>query len=81
MFYGTKSERALLIGNAVPPKLAENVARSLIRDLHTEKEEKAGGALLSFETGLSSGVSPVLRRVMDMVEDRFRLNLDQPELF
>jgi DNA (cytosine-5)-methyltransferase 1 len=47
-FVGTASERALLIGNAVPPRLGRAVAEALSADLATAGDEQAGGALLSF---------------------------------
>ncbi len=81
VFYGTKAERALLIGNAVPPRLAEVVARGLVRDLQHQKNGAMPGALLSFVAGSSGGVSPVLRHVKDMVEADFQPTAQQLEFF
>ena len=81
VFYGTKAERTLLIGNAVPPKLAEVVARSLVRDLQHPKNEAMPGALISFVPGLSNGVSPVLRHVTDTVETSFQPTARQLEFW
>ncbi len=81
MFHGTKAERALFIGNAVPPRLAEVVARVLVRDLQHPKNEAMPGALLSFVPGLSDGVSPALRQVTDAVEAGFRPTSRQLEFF
>lgn len=72
VFFGTKSERATLIGNAVPPKLAEVVAQGIIRDLCTKQINKKRGKLLSFVPSLSSGRSPALRHVIDLIENKFQ---------
>ena len=77
-FYGTKAERALLIGNAVPPKLSEVIAKQLLQDLRTKKRHDIPGALVSFISGPSTAVSPALRRVTDMVNVHFHpLNQQQ----
>jgi DNA (cytosine-5)-methyltransferase 1 len=67
-FCGTIAQQIQLIGNAVPPRLAEILARQLaldIADLNGKSETE--GALLSFVPTLSSGYSPVLRDVTDRV--------------
>ena len=81
VFRGTKAERSLLIGNAVPPRLAELVARRLADDLRTRVARKTSGALLSFVPALSSGMSPALRRVSHVVETSFRPDSAQARLF
>ena len=80
-FCGTKAERAALIGNAVPPKLAATVAQGLMQDLSTRRQEEVEGTLLSFVPALSNGISPALRHVTDMVIAEFGLPTDQLELF
>lgn len=70
-FCGTSSEKAQLIGNAVPPLLAERIADSLRADLAGSRQTKPGGALLGFVPTLSSGMSPALRRVTERVMERF----------
>ena len=71
VFCGNKAQRALLIGNAVPPKLACVVAQGLIWDLRSKKHQEAEGALLSFVPGLSNGKSPALQYVLDFIEREF----------
>lgn len=70
-FCGSESDKFQLIGNAVPPVLAEALARSLRRDLLARKSPKVGGALLSFIPTCASAMSPALERVTRRIEDRF----------
>jgi DNA (cytosine-5)-methyltransferase 1 len=72
-FMGTASQKAVLIGNAVPPLLAAAVARSLARDLTAANPGLGGGALLSFVPTLANGMSPALAHVVQRVSDRFEL--------
>ena len=81
VFCGTKAERALLIGNAVPPMLGEVVARRLAEDLGRQQRGCNEGALLSFVPALSSGVSPALQQVAEMVEAKFYPGSAQGRLF
>ena len=80
IFHGTKAERAMLIGNAVPPLLSEAVALGLVHDLNSKTREEMKGKLLSFVPGLSSGRSPALRHVTNMIETEFGLSSRQMEL-
>ncbi len=73
VFHGTRSERAGLIGNAVPPRLARSVASCLARDLGTRKREFDQGQLLSFLAEHKHGASPALQRVTEMIESEFHL--------
>jgi len=68
---GSKSERATLIGNAVPPILAEVFARHLKRVLETTCARDTPGRLLSFVPTLSNGTSPILKKVIGEVGKRF----------
>ena len=70
-FCGSESEKIQLIGNAVPPVLAEALAKSLRQDLLARKSRKSGGALLSFRPTCASAMSPALERVTQQIEDRF----------
>jgi DNA (cytosine-5)-methyltransferase 1 len=71
LFFGSKADRAQLIGNAVPPLLAQRIAELLLSDLNTPQETKSGGALLTFVPTLSSGMSPALESVARRVRRRF----------
>lgn len=71
VFAGTFTEQAQLIGNAVPPRLAELIARSLAADLRTAAPRRGPGALLSFVPTLSSGMSPALERMTAAVRKTF----------
>lgn len=81
VFRGTKAERSLLIGNAVPPLLAEVVARGLAKDLGQQRKRDGGGALLSFVPALSNGMSPVLQQVTDRIGASFPVEAAQARLF
>lgn len=75
-FAGTVSERATLIGNAVPPLLAYRIGLSLMYSLSGGGAEKDGageGRLLSFVPTLSNGMSPALKATTEMVRQRFGL--------
>lgn len=73
-FCGSVSERVQLIGNAVPPDLAEVVANSLARDLAKEKvQHGAEGRLLSFVPTLANGMSPVLEKVTKEVRRKYQM--------
>lgn len=73
-FVGAKSDKIQLIGNAVPPLLAERIARSLLTDLSQRPTRNSDGALLSFVPTLSSGMSPALLDVTRRVLSQFPLS-------
>lgn len=83
LFSGTPSQRVQLIGNAVPPKLAEATARSLAGDLATAKPDQLEGELLSFVPTWSGGMSPALAKVVGVVTRRFSADeeLEQASLW
>jgi len=73
-FAGTPTERQQLIGNAVPPRLAQTIALSLRAQLEAHAEAASGpGRLLSFVPTLSLGMSPALASITDRVRRRFEL--------
>ena len=71
VFQGSKADRALLIGNAVPPRLAEALGRTLLIDLQSKTDRQSPGALLSFVPTASEGTSPALARLIAAVGERF----------
>ncbi len=74
VFLGSIAEQAQLIGNAVPPRFAEKIAAVLaehMRETDCMLGEGEDGALLSFVPTLSTGYSPVLKQVTDMVVTTF----------
>lgn len=78
-FVGTASDRALLIGNAVPPRLARAVADSLLADLAAARSDDGEGALLSFVSTLADAMSPALARTTDLVARRFATPVEAGE--
>lgn len=80
VFCGSSSEQMQLIGNAVPPLLAYNIARSLARDLTDIGSSIDQGTLLSFEPTLSSGFSPALKSVTNRIRAKFIDELQAEEL-
>ncbi|MBX0327285.1 DNA cytosine methyltransferase [Oscillochloris sp. ZM17-4] len=76
IFIGGSADQMQLIGNAVPPLLAERIAESLLKDVdRTDAKHQQSlahtGELLSFIPTLSSGVSPALRYVIELVNQRY----------
>ena len=71
-FLGTAAERAIQIGNAVPPLLASVIGSSLMNDLANNMAPHFSvGALLSFIPTSSNGMSPALQQLTFAVADRF----------
>lgn len=66
-FYGSQAEQMLQIGNAVPPRLAEVVGKTLMMDLARASIGNMPGALLSFVPTSASGMSPALARITERV--------------
>jgi DNA (cytosine-5)-methyltransferase 1 len=71
IFHGNPSEQMQLIGNAVPPLLAYKFAAALARDLGRATSSHREGALLSFIPTLSSGYSPMLRLITEIVQEKY----------
>jgi len=71
-FVGGTRDVVQLIGNAVPPLLAERLGTCLKSDLGRSHDVNLPGALLSFIPTLSMGMSPALSAVTRKVKRRFR---------
>ena len=80
-FAGTQSERALLIGNAVPPSLGEVLGRHLEQALRKRRARNtpASPGLKSFVATTGTAMSPALRRSTAAIEARY-LATGQPQL-
>ncbi len=77
-FLGTKSEQSLLIGNAVPPRLAEAFGLSALCDYQTAQINETlttEGKLLSFSPTLSTGMSPILSEIVGHVTKRYGVRI------
>jgi len=72
VFEGPAVEQIQLIGNAVPPCLAEKIASGILADLDRPLKTYPQGALASFTPAFNSGMSPALQSVVEMVNLRFR---------
>ena len=73
-FAGTLAERALLIGNAVPPRLGEVLGRhlkNLMQDDCRLGKVCAAPGLKSFVVTTGAAMSPALRRSTEAVEVRY----------
>lgn len=74
LFAGSRANRSLLLGNAVPPAFATVLGSAMARTLGQESTGDTEGRLLSFEPTTGSGVSPALGRVLRSVFARFGRN-------
>jgi len=72
-FSGSLSERVLLIGNAVPPRLGEVLGKAVVDAFRKGLaiSEYDDGALLSFVPTLSEGMSPALHNTAERVDLAF----------
>ncbi len=80
LFFGTQSDQAQLIGDAVPPLFALVIASQLASDLREARPTHNNGALLSFVPTLSNGCSPALKQVIGLVQNTFASKLERREL-
>ena len=70
-FDGTMGEKCQQIGNAVPPRFSEVLAKHMLKALGTHHPSTNEGALLSFVPTNSTGKSPILQCVCTEVKERF----------
>ncbi len=68
-FAGTLGNTAMLIANAVPPRLAELFGRHLVTALRRPRAAPPG--LASFRVTNAQAMSPALRRTVEAVERRY----------
>lgn len=82
-FYGTQSDQAQMIGNAVPVALAHRIANPLTGWLSISPKPtvRRSGRLLSLKLTTGNGMSPALQRVMIELERRFGPLPDTTPLF
>jgi DNA (cytosine-5)-methyltransferase 1 len=71
-FSGTQAQRALLIGNAVPPRFANAIAAHLAHAFREMTDRRSDPGLKSFVPTNSNGMSPALQKTVDAVESRYR---------
>jgi DNA (cytosine-5)-methyltransferase 1 len=69
-FLGSRSDRALLIGNALPPRLGEVIGQKLAQSARVQSTNEEG-RLLSFVPTLSEGMSPALASVLELISKRY----------
>lgn len=70
-FTGTLSQKALLIGNAIPPRLGEVLGLHIRTALLGGLAEASTPGVKSFVATHASAMSPALRRMTETVEQRF----------
>ena len=78
-FCGTAAEKALQIGNAVPPVLALAIGRSLLDDMREAEPVASEGALLSFVPTRSNGMSEALAVASARVREAFDIQSPRKE--
>lgn len=77
---GTITQKAVLIGNAIPPAFATVIGHTLAEELHTTTTKSVEGTLLSFVPTSSKGFSPALKRTCEIVLSHLPHKSSQIEL-
>ena len=70
-FAGTLTDKAMLVANAVPPRLAERFGQHLLAAIHRSETLAAAPGLMSFLVTNAQAMSPALRRTVEGVERRY----------
>ena len=70
-FAGTLAEKAMLVANAVPPRLAELFGEHLLAAMCRSEPQAAAPGLMSFLVTNATAMSPALRRTVEDVERRY----------
>lgn len=77
-FHGTQSDKATLIGNAVPPVFAAVIAGVVMASRGSgasgHPDTSGSGRLLSFSSTVAEGMSPALGAVTELVTRRYGLD-------
>ena len=73
-FAGTLAEKAMLVANAVPPRLAELFGEHLLAAMCRSEPQAAASGLMSFLVTNATAMSPALRRTVEDVERRYAPN-------
>lgn len=80
-FHGNATERATLVGNAIPPRFAVVLGRAIVEHLQATssapRRKPGEGALLEFDVARAQAMSPILAKVVVAVRDRYL----EPNLF
>jgi DNA (cytosine-5)-methyltransferase 1 len=78
-FRGSGAEQATLIGNAIPPRFAELLGKTLLGHLSaragTKENEPGEGELVEFDVTPAQQMSPALAKAVRKVNARFTPNL------
>lgn len=70
-FVGTQAQRALLIGNAVPPRFSNRIASHLAQTLAEMSARGSSPGLKSFVPTNSTGMSPALQKTVESIMRRY----------
>lgn len=79
-FVGTRAEVATMIGNAIPPKFAAELA-SAVKETLSLPPDYAEPGIVDFRSTNAEAMSPALARVTRMVEQRYGTANSVPALF
>lgn len=80
VFCGTDSQKALQIGNAIPPLLAKKIAQQIIKCDKGKKLQVPSG-LINFSVTKATAMSPTLKKTYLMLEGMRKKKNEQMRLF
>ena len=73
-FVGSAQHVATMIGNAIPPRFAEALARAGMETARQTRDLGQKGALVRFDPTAAGGMSPALAQVTELVHSRYRIS-------
>ncbi|WP_176714828.1 DNA cytosine methyltransferase [Leifsonia xyli] len=79
-FIGTKADVATMIGNAIPPKFAVELA-SAVQATLAQPLDSLDPGIIDFRSTNAEAMSPALSSVVKMVEQRYRVAKSALALF